>query len=275
MTLNTFSEKALKEVLLPQLRFDMKFDKNQLSGLEIEFDSGTIPPPFSHVFRLALDWASGSLHTKLVLHYTDRDELSEQEIIEEGFTPEDDYSGELQLNSVWIDPILDLLKNTRWNSKQLNDGGITLSLVENGKLQTAKVPANQEDWQLMAQDIIQAIYESTKKEKPLSIHFRKVDHDSTRDIQITVFFQDREVILKEGEENRVINWDYAIQLMKLIFTPDYDYELAKETPSNKRGEYIECGDGLWHELGKGVINIDPSFDTVSKIKSSFNHLLEG
>ena len=63
--------------------------------------------------------------------------------------------------------------------------------------------------------------------------------------------------------------------MKLIFSPDYDYELAKEAPSNKRGEYIECGDGLWHELGKGVINIDPGFDTVSKIKSSFDHLLEG
>ena len=275
MTFNTFSEKALKEVLLPQLEFAMKFDKNQLSGLEIEFDSGMVPPPFSHVFRLALDWASGNLNAKLVLHYTDREELSEQEILDEGFTPEDDYSGELQLNSVWIDPVLDLLRNTRWNSKQLNDGGITLSLVENGKLQTAKVPANQEDWQLMAQDIIQAIYESSKKEKPLSIQYRKVDHDSTRDIQITVFFENREVILKEAEENRVLNWDYAIQLMKLIFTPDYDYELAKESPGTKRGDYIECGDGFWHDMNKGVVNIDSSMDTVGKIKSSIKHLLEG
>lgn len=253
----------------------MKFDKNQLSGITIEFESGAIPPPFSHVYRLALTWTSDSLDTNLVLHYTDRDELSDEEILEEGFTLTDDYTGKLVIDPVWVSPVLNLLSTTRWNSKQLTNGGVTLSLFEGNEKQTAKPPMNQEEWQMMAQDIIQAIYETSEKEKPLSIQYRKVDHETAQNVKITVHFSNREVILAEESENRVINWEYAIELMKLIFTPDYDYALAKEEPGKKRGEYIECGDGLWHELGKGVINIDKSFDAVGKIKSSFAHLLDG
>jgi len=63
--------------------------------------------------------------------------------------------------------------------------------------------------------------------------------------------------------------------MKLIFTPDYNYEIAKTEPGNKRGSYIECGDGYWHELGKGVVNIDSSFDAVGKIKAGFEDLIAG
>ncbi|MEP0711424.1 MAG: hypothetical protein ABJC55_05830, partial [Algoriphagus sp.] len=65
-----------------------------------------------------------------------------------------------------------------------------------------------------------------------------------------------------------------VQLLKLVFSPDYDYEVAKETPGTTRGEYIECGDGYWHELGKGVINVDSTFDAVQKIKDGFENLIE-
>ena len=83
------------------------------------------------------------------------------------------------------------------------------------------------------------------------------------------------MIFEIGKEKRTIHWEYAIQLMKMVFTPDYHYEMAKEEAGKKRGTYIECGDGYWHELGKGVINIDPSFDAVGKIKAGFEELIDG
>ena len=127
----------------------------------------------------------------------------------------------------------------------------------------------------MAQDLIQAIYETVKKEAPLQVHYRLVENDHTTDCNITVHFSKREVIFEKNGVSRTINWEYAIQLMKLVFTPDYHYEMAKEEPGKKRGAYIDCGDGYWHELGKGVVNIDPSFDAVGKIKSGFSDLLLG
>jgi hypothetical protein len=144
-----------------------------------------------------------------------------------------------------------------------------------GKEEGLKIPSNQEEWQLMAQDLIQAIYETVKKELPLKIHYRQVDNDKITDCSITIQFSNREVIFETAGTWRAINWEYAIQLMKMVFTPDYHYELAKEEPSKKRGVYIDCGDGYWHELGKGVINIDQSFDAIGKIKAGFEELISG
>jgi hypothetical protein len=69
-------------------------------------------------------------------------------------------------------------------------------------------------------------------------------------------------------------WEKSLALMKLVFMPDYRYELAKEEPGTKRGAYLECGDGYWHELGKGVVNSHPSFDAVGKIRTGFDQLLD-
>jgi hypothetical protein len=253
----------------------MTLSKNTPTGLILEYDSGIVPPPYSHVFRLALDWSKGDLEASLDLHYTDREDLSEEEILDEGFSINDDYSYKGPLNIVWTKPVAHLFEQTKWNSKSLTDGGITISQMENGKSSAVKIPANQEEWQLMAQDLIQAIYETVKKEAPLQVNYRLVEGDTLLDCSLLVKFSNREVIFSIGENSRVINWEYAIQLMKMVFTPDYHYEMAKEEPGKKRGAYIDCGDGYWHELGKGVVNIDPSFDAVSKIRKGFGELIEG
>jgi hypothetical protein len=249
--------------------------KNSLSGIILEYDSGIVPPPYSHVFRLALNWEKGNLDVKLDLHYTEREELSDQEILDEGFTLNDDYSYSGKLNPVWVKPIEELFAKTRWTNKDIDEGGITITPIEKGKDEGVKIPANQEEWQLMAQDLIQAIYETVKKELPLQVNYRLVENDQTTDCSLTVHFSNREVIFEKGGKSRTIHWEYAIQLMKVVFTPDYHYEMAKEEPGNKRGGYIDCGDGFWHELGKGVVNIDPSFDAVGKIRSGFQTLIEG
>lgn len=249
--------------------------KNSLSGIILEYDSGIVPPPYSHVFRLALNWEKGNLDVKLDLHYTEREELSDQEILDEGFTLNDDYSYSGKLNLVWVKPIEELFAKTRWTNKDIDEGGITITPIEKGKDEGVKIPANQEEWQLMAQDLIQAIYETVKKELPLQVNYRLVENDQTTDCSLTVHFSNREVIFEKGGKSRTIHWEYAIQLMKVVFTPDYHYEMAKEEPGNKRGGYIDCGDGFWHELGKGVVNIDPSFDAVGKIRSGFQTLIEG
>lgn len=252
----------------------MTSSKNTYSGLVLEYDSGIVPPPYSHVFRLALDWSKGPLTVALDLHYTEREELSEEEILDEGFTPNDDYSHKGVLDLVWVKPLQQLYDKTKWSNKDIEDGGITVSPIEKGKDEGVKIPSNQEEWQLMAQDLIQAIYETVKKEAPLQVHYRLVEGDSITDCKATVHFSNRQVIFEKNGATRTINWEYAIQLMKLVFTPDYHYEMAKEEPGRKRGAYIDCGDGYWHELGKGVVNIDPSFDAVGKIKSGFLDLIQ-
>jgi hypothetical protein len=244
------------------------------TGLVLEYDSGILPPPYSHVFRLALDWSTGVLNTQLDLHYTDREELTDQEIFDEGFSLNDDYHFQGKLASVWIKPVQNLLQNSRWTKKAMEEGGITLSPIEQGKNQGVKIPANQEQWQLMAQDLIQAIYETEKKEAPLTIHYRKVEREEFKEVSLTLHFSTREAQLVLEKEKATLAWEEAIELLKLVFMPDYQYELAKEVPGSKRGCYLDCGDGYWHELGKGVVNSHASFDAIGKIKAGFDRLLE-
>lgn len=251
----------------------MKKSNDHTSGIIIEFDSGITPPPYSHVYRLALDWSSSDLIVELELHYTDREDLTEDEILDEGFTANDDFSYKGTLDSVWKKVISIEFEKTKWSGRQLEEGGLTLSAVENGKTGVAKVPANQETWQMLAQDVIQAIYETSNKEAPLTVNYHQVTNEEIVDCSITMNFSTREAIFVSKNESRTINWEYAVQLLKLVFSPDYNYDIAQETAGTKRGSYIECGDGYWHELGKGVINIDTSFDAVGKIKASFENLI--
>ena len=244
------------------------------TGLVLEYDSGILPPPYSHVFRLALDWSTGVLSTQLDLHYTDREELTEQEIFDEGFSLEDDYRYQGNVPSVWIGPVKQLFQTTRWTKKGIDEGGITLTPLEGGKSEGLKIPSNQEEWQMIAQDLIQAIYELEKKEAPLTVQYRKVEREQISDLSLTIHFSNREAVLVHSDVSKKISWEGAIDLMKFVFLPDYRYEQAKETPGTKRGAYIEFGDCFWHELGKGVVNSHASVDAVGKIKAGFERLLE-
>ncbi|HAH38306.1 MAG TPA: hypothetical protein DEQ87_20175 [Algoriphagus sp.] len=252
----------------------MSSPKSNVTGLVFEYDSGITPPPYAHVFHMTLDWSGKELQAQLQLHYTDREELSEEEILDEGFTLNDDYQYDGPIDQVWVKSLQELISTSRWTGKSLDEGGIRIGLTESGKVKDYKTPANQEEWQLMAQDLIQAIYETTKKEAPLQVHYRIVNSEKTVDCSVSVHFSNRKVIFEQNGKSRTINWEYAIQLMKLVFTPDYHYDMAKESPGTKRGHYIDCGDGYWHELGKGVVNIDPAFDAVGKIQEGFQSLID-
>lgn len=252
----------------------MKKSNDHTTGIVIEFDSGITPPPYSHVYRLSLDWSGSELNTELELHYTDREDLTEDEILDEGFTTKDDYSFKGTLDFAWKKVISIEFEKTKWSGRHLEEGGLTISALEDGKTGSAKVPADQEGWQMLAQDVIQAIYETSKKEAPLTVNYRQVTDEATSDCSLTMNFSTREAVFVLKNESRNINWEYAVQLLKLVFSPDYNYDLAQETAGTKRGSFIECGDGFWHELGKGVINVDTSFDAVGKIKDGFENLIE-
>jgi hypothetical protein len=251
----------------------MNKSSDNLSGVILNFDSGVLPAPYSNMFRIHLDWSSGDLHVKLDLHYTNREDISDQEILDEGFSLDDDFSYQGKLNNVWGKEAGKKYHSSKWSGKQLSDAGITVNPIEDNNELGTKIPADQDGWLLLGQDIIQAIFETTGRESPLTIHYRSVNNDKNSDCSLTVHFSNREVLLTSAVVTRTINWEYAMELMKLIFTPDYDYQVAKESAPSKKGNYIECGDGLWHQLGKGVINIDESFDAVGKIQSRFGDLL--
>ena len=253
----------------------MHLKTDDIIRLEIEYDSGTIPPPFSHTFKMRIGFEKDFLNTRFNLQYTDRDEVSEEEIYDEGFTLNDDYNFIGEIPGVWEKPLKTLYSQTKWSNRTSLDeeGGIKVLAKDiHGKISRA-IPNNQQDWHYFSQEYIQAIYEINKKEAPLTVRYRKVDKQGQiTDYELTVKFSIRKIELRINGTPGEAGWEATKPLLSAIYLPDYDYEIAKENPSTKRGAYIDCGDGFWHEFGKGVINIDDSFDAASKIKDEFMKL---
>ena len=253
----------------------MHLKTDDIIRLELDFDSGTMPPPFSHTFKLRIGFAKGFLNTQFDIHYTDRDELTEEEIYDEGFTLNDDYNFIGEIPKVWEKPFKNLYSESKWSNKTTlgEAGGMRIMAKDiHGKI-SRTIPHNQQDWLYLAQEYIQAIYEIDKKEAPLTIRYRKVANDGEiTDYELTVKFSIRKIELLINGDVREAGWEETKSLLSNVFLPDYNYELAKEDPPTLKGTYIDCGDGFWHEFGKGVINIDDSFDAVSKIKEEFMKL---
>ncbi|GAB3648861.1 hypothetical protein GCM10028791_13280 [Echinicola sediminis] len=252
----------------------MFLKSDDIKRLEIEFNSGIVPPPFSNVFKLKIGFEKDFINTQFSIHYTDREELSEEEILSEGFNVDDDFEFVGELPKVWENPIKSCYASSKWsNKKDLDEnGGIKILGKDiHGKI-ARSIPLNQEEWHMLTQEFIQAIYEINHREAPLTIRYRDITKESVTEYILTVKFSVRKVIVEVNGEIKEMDWDESRQLLSNIYLPDYDYETATEALPKKRGQYIDCGDGFWHKFGKGVINLDDSFDAISKIQEGFKNL---
>lgn len=252
----------------------MHLKAEDLSSLEIEFDSGMVPPPYSHIFKLKIGFGAKAMETSLDLIYTDREELTQEEIFDEGFSLDDDFHFNGEISKIWEKPLKDLYSKSKWANNLLDqEGGINIVAKDRQGKKTAHIPQNQQDWQIIAQDLIQAIYETSKKELPLSLRYLMRTKTEETMIHLTVNFSIRKVEIKTNGKFKEGAWDKTKDLLSYVFLPDYDYSKAKQQVPNHPGHFIDCGDGYWHEIGKGVVNIDNSFDAVSKIKEGFQNLI--
>ncbi|MEX2594518.1 MAG: hypothetical protein WD426_17240 [Anditalea sp.] len=253
----------------------MHLKSDDITRLEIEYDSGTMPAPFSHIFKLKVSFEKSFINTQFDIHYTDREDLTEEEILNEGFTLNDDYSFIGEIPQIWEQPFKTLYSQSKWSNKKMLDpsGGIKVLAKDYHGQITRTIPHNQEEWQYLAQEYIQAIYEINKKEALLTLKYKVIDQEGEEtNYELTVRFSTRKIDLYVNGEAKEADWEETKPLLSSIFLPDYDYGTAKETPPTKKGTYIDCGDGFWHEFGKGIVNIDDSFDAISRIKEGFMKL---
>ena len=250
----------------------MHLKSDDIIRLVIDFDSGAVPAPFSHVFKLKLNFDKNFINTQFEIQYTDRDDLSEEEILNEGFSLEDDYNFIGELPQVWEQPFKTLYSQSSWSNKKTLDpsGGIKVLAKDiHGKIIRA-IPNNQEAWQYLAQEFIQAIYEINRKEAPLRIQYLIIDDEGEKTLyQMTMKFSTRSIDLTVNGNPKEMDWETPKELLSYIYLPDYDYGMAMDSAPTKPGTYIDSGDGFWHEFGKGIFNIDDAFDAVSKIKEEF------
>ena len=238
----------------------------RLKSIDIAYQTaGIIPPPYAHRYTLkAAINRAGELSVQFSISYIDRQELTEDEILGEGFTADDDFAWEGTLLPAWTQALTDLLEKTDFQktakSARDDENQFWLSVeTADGPAGPPAKPRNRDAWEYFSQELIQAIYETAKVEAPLKlIYLRKDPKNQDVQLEMNVFFSKRTVRtqmqvgnLKNAGE---LGWDVLNPILKLIYAGEFLAEKASPAPPDRSGRYLSLGDGLWYEFGTSLVN---------------------
>lgn len=226
-------------------------EKKTFDKISFQYNTGPIPPPFCYKYLLEVSIGNtGKVHGKLKLEYFDREDLTEEEIFDEGFSLEDDYHWEGVLPGAWGAEIKKKIESASWKKKLIanEDGSEFLVKLDHGGKSELLQPADSRDWEIFSQEIMQAIFELGNKEAPLIIRFFQKDGSKQIELEIKYQFSNREVEINDHNARTTIDWSEGQKLIKYIFGIDYFPEHAQQTIPKNNGAFISPGDGMWYAL---------------------------
>ncbi|MFN8345503.1 MAG: hypothetical protein U0X91_10890 [Spirosomataceae bacterium] len=251
--------------------------------LTIHFEtSAQLPPPYSYRYTLTLTPSGQSLHGNLQLSYTHRDELDLDEIEAEGFSQNDDYQWNGSLEKVWRDELEKLAAQTRLTETPVQEAESDLIYLQiepgsNESYPEKGQPKNLTDWLYLAQELVQAIYETSEKERPFELHVLDAGTQGVREAVLTASFRSRSAQVKRvisGKSSlRFYPWQELSSLMEILYAADWLTDMASTQKPKKNGLYVNPGDGMWYEWGKQIVEPGKSGKSLAKIKSMVNELL--
>ncbi|MCE7039451.1 hypothetical protein [Dyadobacter sp. CY312] len=254
-------------------------DKNlQIPGLYIvRFQSApVVPAPFSHFYTLELDIHSkDDVKVDFAIKYTDREDLDEDEILDEGFSLDDDYSWKGAVPALWITEFQTILASSkiiRQREEKEFEDFVEIELLENDKRVTV-YPVDKERWAYFLQEFMQAIFEASGKEKPFELSFLTIDGGKSDLIELRATFADKAFALKKnGGSAESLNWAQLQKVMDVVYKAEFVEENATESKPSKSGSYISAGDDLWYQLGVAVVEPTAKSKELPKIEAMFQSL---
>ncbi|HAA12015.1 MAG TPA: hypothetical protein DCE41_10075 [Cytophagales bacterium] len=245
-----------------------------LQALEIQLETRTLPPPYRHQIHAKVANGPSGWTVKFQLRFLDREGLSEEELLEEGFTGEDNFAWEGNLPDGWVTHLQTSLAQSTFPHDQgaarQKEPLIELTghYPEGQNLQA--VPAETGNWEYLLQEFMQALYELAGYERPLELAFRQVTKNAPiTQINLHASFASRTAEVQVENDNsllasHIIGWEEVKEIMKRIYQFEFDILRAKPQPPKKRGMYLFLGEGGWLPLPEALISTtkeepDPKF----------------
>ena len=233
-----------------------------LLNLTVHYETLTFPPPFSYRYTLKVRWQSKALSVDYHLEYTGREEISEEDILEEGFTLDDDFRWQGTLPSVWRQALEEIIDRTPTLSKQSLDAyehSLVLTLQYAAQQQHGW-PRNAPEWEYCLQELIQAIYEASQRERPLEIRYlNNIGHPQLVLVQASFLYR-RLTVETRGpqKKTRQVEWKQLEPLLKAVYKLDYNPDQSGaamvDNMPKRPGRYIDPGEGRWYLLGQQAKN---------------------
>ena len=225
--------------------------------LQIRYQTArSLPAPYAHFYTLtAQPAANGGVQVDLSMTYPDRSDIDEDELLAEGFTREDDLTWSGKLPNTWLDALTAITNKSRLTAVDedaLNEEEdfweIAIDTSGTGPRQGR--PKNTDDWSYLTQELVQAIYERTKRERPFELTY--VDGAAGFELRLTASFADRDVrvITSQGqrERSRTLPWATLQPVMAQVYEHNYDPDEAK-LKRPRTGQWLNLGGEEWYNTG--------------------------
>lgn len=219
--------------------------------------SENIPPPFAHAIELSGEIAQNKeLAISFELTYLGRDLLTEEEIVDEGFSMNDDFSWKGTLPDVWKDILFGNFKSAKpLKIKGLEPHQHFWQVEFDGP---PFYPANAEKLTYLLEEIQQAIFEKAERELPLDLIFYKNQSGETKEVAIKASFAERRLEITRTENDlvgktSVLPWEELNFILKNTFSGEYIMDTAFNQKPAHKGTFVSIGDGYWYEVGKSLL----------------------
>jgi hypothetical protein len=254
-------------------------DKNiKFSGLYIiRYQTApAVPAPFAHysTFKLFIDSAS-KIKVDFSINYIDRNELTEEEILDEGFTMDDNYAWKGAVPAIWITEFQEIFQAShiirKREEKEFEDF-VEIELDEDEKRVTI-YPTNKEKWAYFLQEFMQAIFETSGRENPFELTYLEIDNGPETLIEMKASFAEKSFALSKNKgAGKQLDWKKLQEVMDTVYKAGFLEEFASEKRPSKKGIYLNAGDGLWYQLGVGVVETTAKSKDLPKIEALFDSL---
>lgn len=236
----------------------------------IHYTTKDIPAPYSFAIRAELT-PGQEISVKFNLTYTDREELDEDEIADEGFTGNDDISWEGTLPQIWGASLEELISKSSWAAKA-NKKAHCIVKIRIGD-SAEQIPAQPDMWEYWLQELQQACMEAAKIERGLEMDWVQ----GRRKISLKASFVARQASTElrtvEGTKEKNIQWTSLRKLLKHIYIAEYLPEYVLTNYDDQGDTFLNPGGGQWFNLNKANLHLDKKTEWINKLETMINELV--
>jgi hypothetical protein len=184
-------------------------------------------------------------------------QLTEDDIFDEGFSSNDDFTWKGTLPKVWSDVVFGGLKSANeLFIKSLEPHQDFWQVDFNGK---SFYPKNTDAFKYLIEELQQAVYEKAGREAPLKLTFLKHQSGENVEVFVSASFIERKLLLVRKNiidglsETKVLAWDELNFILKNTFSGEFEAEFAHRKKPSHKGLFLNAGDELWYEVGKSLM----------------------
>jgi len=249
-----------------------------ITSFEIKYETApNVSPPYCYYYHIRGQVTASGLEIDFEWVYHNREEFTQEDLEDEGFTGQDGFSWQGSIAGIWLTPLEKLLRRTRPVPPSDDE---TVPFFEIGvEAQSGQgfqgSPDSIPEWEYFMQEFVQSIYETSGKEAPLLIRYKKITDEITLYCSVRMLFKDRQVTLqtRRGDaklQQKTGNWEEMKRGMEQIFALDYISEKAETREPHYPGTYIDIGENTWYTFGETVLNPSAKAKNLAAIEQFFD-----